>query len=161
MLGANDGLVSNLSLVMGVAGASVPGKTILLTGLAGLVAGACSMAMGEWLSVTSARELNQKQIAIEADELARMPEEEMEEMVLIYQAKGLDEPTARISRREIDGEQGHLRSTPWRARNWASTRTSSAARPGWRARPRSACSPPARSFRWRRFYGRAARRRCL
>jgi len=95
VLGANDGLVSNLSLVMGVAGASVPGKTILLTGLAGLVAGACSMAMGEWLSVTSARELNQKQIAIEADELARMPEEEEEEMVLIYQAKGLDEPTAR------------------------------------------------------------------
>ena len=73
MLGANDGLVSNLSLVMGVAGAAVPGRTILLTGLAGLVAGACSMAMGEWLSVTSSRELNQRQIAIEADELQRMP----------------------------------------------------------------------------------------
>jgi len=91
VLGANDGLVSNLSLVMGVAGASVPNATILLTGLAGLVAGACSMAMGEWLSVTSSRELNQRQIDIEADELNRMPEEEKEEMVLIYQAKGLDE----------------------------------------------------------------------
>src|SRR5271163_3832122 len=75
VLGANDGLVSNLSLVMGVAGAAVPGGTILLTGLAGLVAGACSMAMGEWLSVTSSRELNQQQIDIEADELQRMPEE--------------------------------------------------------------------------------------
>lgn len=94
VLGANDGLVSNLSLVMGVAGASVPGGTILLTGLAGLVAGACSMAMGEWLSVTSSRELNQQQIDVEADELKRMPEEEKEEMVLIYQAKGLDEAAA-------------------------------------------------------------------
>ncbi|HEV8679748.1 MAG TPA: VIT1/CCC1 family protein [Stellaceae bacterium] len=95
VLGANDGLVSNLSLVMGVAGASVSGGTILLTGLAGLVAGACSMAMGEWLSVTSSRELNQRQIDIEADELKRIPEEEKEEMVLIYQAKGLDEAAAR------------------------------------------------------------------
>src|SRR6185295_2214790 len=95
VLGANDGLVSNLSLVMGVAGAAVPGSTILLTGLAGLVAGACSMAMGEWLSVTSSRELNQQQIDVEADELKRMPEEEKQEMVLIYQAKGLDEASAR------------------------------------------------------------------
>jgi vacuolar iron transporter family protein len=95
VLGANDGLVSNLSLVMGVAGAEVSGATILLTGLAGLVAGACSMAMGEWLSVTSSRELSQQQIAVEAEELQRMPEEELEEMVLIYQAKGLDEPAAR------------------------------------------------------------------
>jgi vacuolar iron transporter family protein len=95
VLGANDGLVSNLSLVMGVAGAEVAGNTILLTGLAGLVAGACSMAMGEWLSVTSSRELSQQQIAVEADELQRMPEEELEEMVLIYQAKGLDEASAR------------------------------------------------------------------
>jgi vacuolar iron transporter family protein len=95
VLGANDGLVSNLSLVMGVAGAAESGRMILLTGLAGLVAGACSMAMGEWLSVTSARELSQQQIDIEADELKRMPEEELEEMVLIYQAKGLDEAAAR------------------------------------------------------------------
>ena len=95
VLGANDGLVSNMSLVMGVAGAEASGNTILLTGLAGLVAGACSMAMGEWLSVTSSRELNQRQIDVEADELRRMPEEEKEELNLIYQAKGLDETTAR------------------------------------------------------------------
>jgi len=95
VLGANDGLVSNLSLVMGVAGAEVAGQTILLTGVAGLIAGACSMAIGEWLSVTSSRELSQKQIDIEADELAHAPEEEKEELVLIYQAKGLDEAQAR------------------------------------------------------------------
>ena len=131
VLGANDGLVSNLSLVMGVAGASVPGKTILLTGLAGLVAGACSMAMGEWLSVTSSRELSQQQIDIEADELQRMPEEEKEEMVLIYQAKGLDEAAARaladrlmankdsaldtLVREELGIDPDELGGSPWAA----------------------------------------------
>jgi vacuolar iron transporter family protein len=99
VLGANDGLVSNLSLVMGAAGAvtgaGTSGATILVVGLAGLVAGACSMAIGEWLSVTSSRELNQRQIDVEADELARMPQEETEELALIYQAKGLDEKQAR------------------------------------------------------------------
>ena len=95
VLGANDGLVSNLSLVMGVAGAAVDERAILLTGLAGLVAGACSMAMGEWLSVTSSRELYERQIATEAAELEQVPDEEKEELVLIYQAKGLAEPQAR------------------------------------------------------------------
>jgi vacuolar iron transporter family protein len=95
VLGANDGLVSNLCLVMGSAGAVGNEKTILLVGLAGLVAGACSMAIGEWLSVTSSRELNQKQIDLEADELRRMPEEEKEELALIYQSKGLDEASAK------------------------------------------------------------------
>jgi VIT1/CCC1 family predicted Fe2+/Mn2+ transporter len=76
VLGANDGLVSNLSLVMAVAGAALAEKTIQLTGLAGLVAGACSMAMGEWLSVNSSRELYQKQIDIEKSELEHAPEEE-------------------------------------------------------------------------------------
>ena len=95
VLGANDGLVSNLSLVMGVAGAAAAERTILLTGLAGLVAGACSMAMGEWLSVNSTRELYQNQIAIEARELQESPEEEKEELALIYQAKGLGEQEAK------------------------------------------------------------------
>src|SRR6267143_4082481 len=89
VLGANDGLVSNLSLVMGVAGAALSGSTILVMGVAGLVAGACSMAMGEWLSVNSARELAQKQIEIEKAELEHAPEEEIEELALIYEAKGL------------------------------------------------------------------------
>jgi len=95
VLGANDGLVSNFSLVMGVAGAEINSKAILLTGLAGLIAGACSMAIGEWLSVTSSRELSQRQIDLEADELQQAPDEEKEELVLIYQAKGLDETQAR------------------------------------------------------------------
>jgi vacuolar iron transporter family protein len=94
VLGANDGLVSNLSLVMAVAGAALAEKTILLTGLAGLVAGACSMAMGEWLSVNSSRELYQKQIDIEKSELEHAPEEEIEEIALIYEAKGLPRPQA-------------------------------------------------------------------
>ena len=95
VLGANDGLVSNLSLVMGVAGAAANGRTILLTGLAGLVAGSCSMAMGEWLSVNSAREMAQRQIDTEASELDAAPEMEKQELILIYQAKGLDEAAAR------------------------------------------------------------------
>ena len=89
VLGANDGLVSVLSLVMGVAGAHSSNQAILVAGLAGTLAGACAMAMGEWLSVQSARELAQRQIAIERDELAEAPEEEQEELSLIYQAKGL------------------------------------------------------------------------
>ena len=89
VLGANDGLVSNFSLVMGVAGADLAGGTILLTGLAGLLAGAISMALGEWLSVQSSRELYQHQLRIEREELARAPEEEATELALIYQAKGL------------------------------------------------------------------------
>jgi VIT1/CCC1 family predicted Fe2+/Mn2+ transporter len=95
VLGANDGLVSNLSLVMGVAGADLAGHTILVTGLAGLIAGSCSMALGEWLSVNTARESSQRQIATEADELEQVPEEEREELSLIYQAKGLPEDLAK------------------------------------------------------------------
>lgn len=95
VLGANDGLVSNMSLVMGVAGGAADSHTILLTGLAGLVAGACSMAMGEWLSVSSSRELAERQIATEKEELETAPELEREELELIYQAKGIDEKTAK------------------------------------------------------------------
>jgi VIT1/CCC1 family predicted Fe2+/Mn2+ transporter len=95
VLGANDGLVSNLSLVMGVAGAAFSERIVLVTGLAGLLAGACSMAMGEWLSVTSARELFETQIATEADELRESPEEEKQELILIYEAKGLPKAQAR------------------------------------------------------------------
>ena len=94
VLGANDGLVSNMSLVMGVAGAAAAEQTILLAGLAGLIAGACSMAMGEWLSVNSARELAEQQIAMEASELEMFPEQEREELILIYQSKGLSEAEA-------------------------------------------------------------------
>ena len=89
VLGATDGVVSNLSLVMGVAGAELSGRDILITGVAGLLAGASSMALGEWLSVQSSRELYQRQINIESQELDRNPGPETEELALIYQAKGV------------------------------------------------------------------------
>ncbi|MFA5975137.1 MAG: VIT1/CCC1 family protein [Elusimicrobiota bacterium] len=95
VLGANDGLLSNFSLVMGVAGANLSSRSVLVTGIAGLLAGAFSMAIGEWISVQSSRELNQFQIAVEADELAVAPEEEEEELALIYEAKGLPSDQAR------------------------------------------------------------------
>jgi vacuolar iron transporter family protein len=95
VLGANDGLCSNLSLVMGVAGASFNDRILLLTGLAGLLAGACSMALGEWLSVTSARELAEREIRIESDEFDLNPQAEKEELQLIYESKGLKPEAAK------------------------------------------------------------------
>ncbi|PZU64076.1 VIT1/CCC1 transporter family protein [Sphingobium sp.] len=95
VLGANDGLVSNLSLVMGVAGAAANERAILLTGLAGLVAGACSMAMGEWLSVSSAREMVTRRIEGKAAVLAEIPDIEREDVAVIFRAKGFGEESAR------------------------------------------------------------------
>jgi VIT1/CCC1 family predicted Fe2+/Mn2+ transporter len=106
VLGANDGLVSNLSLVMGVAGAAFNEQVILITGLAGLLAGAASMALGEWVSVQSSRELYERQIAVEAEEIAEIPEEEEEELALIYQAKGLSEAQARQLAAHIMADEG-------------------------------------------------------
>jgi len=101
VLGANDGLVSVLSLVMGVAGAGLSTHAILLTGLAGLMAGSISMALGEWLSVQSSRELFTKQIAVEAAEIESSPQEEIEELSLIYQSRGIAEDKARMLATEI------------------------------------------------------------
>src|SRR5881296_497603 len=131
VLGANDGLCSNLSLVMGVAGASVDSHGILITGLAGLLAGACSMALGEWVSVTSSRELAQREIRIESSELAEDPEGEGEELKLIYEAKGLssgeadtmvhhlltDRSTAlaALAREELGIEPSELGGSAWEA----------------------------------------------
>lgn len=99
VLGANDGLVSVFCIVMGVAGAAGAGGAVgsgavLVTGVAGLLACALSMALGEWLSVQNARELYQNQLKIEAQELEEAPEEEKEELILIYQAKGVDRAQA-------------------------------------------------------------------
>ena len=88
IFGVSDGLVSNLSLVMGVAGASAAGGFILLAGIAGLLAGAFSMAAGEYISMQSQRELFERQIALEKAELEAMPEEEERELAAIYMAKG-------------------------------------------------------------------------
>jgi VIT1/CCC1 family predicted Fe2+/Mn2+ transporter/rubrerythrin len=95
VLGANDGLVSNLSLVMGVAGATSGQSEILLAGSAGLLAGALSMALGEWISVKSSQELYERQMALEMDEIVADPAGETEEITLIYMAKGIPEAQAR------------------------------------------------------------------
>lgn len=131
VLGANDGLVSNFCLIMGVAGAGTGNKAILLTGLAGLIAGACSMALGEWLSVTNARELAQTQIAKEADEIEHAPATEQHELALIYEAKGIEPAEARrvaaqimrdkqkaldtLTREELGIDPAELGGNPWSA----------------------------------------------
>ena len=116
VLGANDGLVSNLSISMGVAGAatsaSATGNPVLIAGMAGMLAGALSMAIGEWLSVQSARELYAHQVKVEREELLTVPDEEEEELTLIYQSKGLTAEQARLmSKSLIDGEIGRAVDT--------------------------------------------------
>lgn len=131
VLGANDGLVSNLSLVMGVAGAELSNSVILVTGLAGLMAGAISMALGEWISVQSSRESYEKQLRTEKLEIEQSPEEEVEELTLIYQARGLDQASARhlassvmsnrdtaletLARDELGIDPGELGGSAWEA----------------------------------------------
>jgi VIT1/CCC1 family predicted Fe2+/Mn2+ transporter len=95
VFGASDGLVSNASLILGVAGSQIEPRAVVLSGLAGLLAGAFSMAAGEWVSVRSQRELFEYQIGLERDELAEYPEQEAEELALIYQARGLPLEDAR------------------------------------------------------------------
>jgi VIT1/CCC1 family predicted Fe2+/Mn2+ transporter len=94
VFGISDGLVSNLSLVVGVAGAGPQGGTVLLAGVAGLLAGAFSMAAGEYVSMRSQRELFERQIGLERMELETNPEEEREELALIYRAKGIPKAEA-------------------------------------------------------------------
>lgn len=101
VLGANDGLVSNLSLVMGVAGAALSNHSILITGLAGLLAGAISMALGEWLSVQSSRELYAHQIEVETGEIEDSFDEEVEELGLIYEARGVPREQAILLAQQI------------------------------------------------------------
>lgn len=107
VLGGNDGLVSNFSLVMGVAGASAAQSEVLLTGLAGLLAGALSMAMGEWISVKSSQELFENQMAIEMEELLHNPEGEERELALIYMTKGIPEEQARKMAKEVINNKDH------------------------------------------------------
>ncbi len=95
VLGGNDGLVSNFSLVMGVAGASAGSGPVLMTGLAGMLAGALSMSLGEWISVKSSQELAENQMELEAEELEINPEGEQQEIALIYMAKGIPEEQAK------------------------------------------------------------------
>jgi vacuolar iron transporter family protein len=128
VFGVNDGLVSNFSLVMGVAGGTSNRSIVLLAGVAGLVAGAFSMASGEWISVRSQRELYENELRIEEQELSAFPDEEREELELIYQAKGIDPEEAKalvdnimarpdvaldtLAREELGLDPGRLAS-PW------------------------------------------------
>ncbi|MBL7783305.1 MAG: VIT1/CCC1 transporter family protein [Saprospiraceae bacterium] len=104
VLGANDGLVSNMSLVMGVAGATSGQSAVLLAGSAGLLAGALSMALGEWISVKSSQELYERQMALEMDEIESNPEGEIKELTLIYIAKGIPEAQAHDMAVEVMSE---------------------------------------------------------
>jgi len=129
VLGVNDGLVSNASLVMGVAGAGVASKDILITGVAGLIAGACSMAMGEWISVQSSRELSARELAVEQRHIATESEKEQAELALVYEQKGLHPAEARRvaerlsadpataldthAREELGIDPGELGGSPW------------------------------------------------
>jgi VIT1/CCC1 family predicted Fe2+/Mn2+ transporter len=131
VLGASDGLLSNFGLLMGMAGASAAPKSILLTGFAGLFAGGISMALGEWISVQSSRELYEKQVRTEEAEIEADPQEEIEELVLIYQSRGLDEAAARafatrimsdkesavetLAREELGVTPGELGGSAWEA----------------------------------------------
>ncbi len=94
VLGGNDGLVSNFSLIMGVAGAAAGQKEVLLAGMAGLLAGALSMALGEWISVKSSQELYENQMDLEMEELEHNPEGEKRELTLIYVSKGVERKEA-------------------------------------------------------------------
>lgn len=100
VLGVNDGLVSNFSLVMGVAGGTGDPDIVLLAGVAGLLAGAFSMAAGEYVSVRSQRDVYEYQIEKERDEIATRPDEEEQELVMIYRSKGLSlEEAETVARR--------------------------------------------------------------
>lgn len=109
VFGVNDGLLSNLSLILGVAGASSNNELILVSGVAGLLAGAFSMAAGEFVSVRSQREMYEHQIGLEQAELVEYPEEEAEELALIYAARGMSKKDAHaLAQRTIADPRGAL-----------------------------------------------------
>jgi VIT1/CCC1 family predicted Fe2+/Mn2+ transporter len=130
VFGVNDGLVSNASLVMGFAGSGAASSTVLLAGVAGLVAGAFSMAAGEYVSMASQRELFERELAVEREEIATMPEQETTELALLYEGKGLKpEEAAQVAERVMADPEtaldAHAREelgldpdelgSPWRA----------------------------------------------
>ena len=111
VFGVNDGLVSNSGLILGVAGASSDPHVVLLTGVAGMCAGAFAMAAGEYVSVRSQRELYEYQIGLERDELAQYPEAEAQELALIYAAKGLPAAEATKLANRIVADPEHALDT--------------------------------------------------
>lgn len=134
VFGVMDGLVSNFALIAGVAGGGVAGDTVALTGLAGLVAGAISMATGEYTSVASQIELTHAEIAVEKSEIRRRPDAEMRELALVYERRGVEPELARRVAEQLsrDPEQAwrvHAREelgvdpddlpSPWTAATWS------------------------------------------
>jgi Uncharacterized membrane protein len=132
VLGANDGIVSTAGLVVGVAGATSDNAAILIAGLAGMVAGALSMAGGEYTSVSAQRDTERAALAKERFELETMPEQELAELEDLYRERGLSPETARAVARELTdtdalaahaeielGIDAHHRVNPWAAA-WAS-----------------------------------------
>ena len=111
VFGVNDGLVSNASLILGVAGASSDPHLVLVSGVAGLAAGAFAMAAGEYVSVRSQRELFEYQISLERDELKQYPEAEAQELALIYAAKGLPQREATKLAKQIVADPEHALDT--------------------------------------------------
>jgi VIT1/CCC1 family predicted Fe2+/Mn2+ transporter len=109
VLGGNDGLVSNFSLVMGIAGATNGQKEVLIAGLAGMLAGALSMALGEWISVKSSQELYENQMELEMEELETNPDGEEKELAIIYMTKGIPQLQALSMAKEIiqNRDQAH------------------------------------------------------
>lgn len=107
VLGGNDGLVSNFSLVMAIAGATSGQNEVLLAGLAGLLAGALSMALGEWISVKSSQELFENQMELEMEELETNPEGEEKELALIYLSKGIPEAQSKLMAADIIANKEH------------------------------------------------------
>jgi VIT1/CCC1 family predicted Fe2+/Mn2+ transporter len=128
VLGANDGLASNFCLLMGVAAGGAPTSMILLSGVAGLCAGACAMALGEWLSVTNAREMATSQLDQQVEESGAIRLGELKELALIYEVKGMSEEQAKstaetlisqnaaasdaLSRAELEINPAHLGANP-------------------------------------------------
>lgn len=109
VFGVNDGLVSSFSLVMGVAGAAASSQTVLLAGFAGMLAGAFSMAAGEYVSMKSQREMFERELEVEAEEVALTPLEEARELELIYRAKGLEREQAKqLAQRLISDPAGAI-----------------------------------------------------
>ena len=158
VFGVNDGLVSNASLILGIAGASPDPHVVLLTGVAGMCAGAFAMAAGEYVSVRSQRELFEYQIGLERDELEEYPEAEAQELALDLRREGPAGEGGEAARRPASSPIRSTRSTRSRARSSGSIPRSSARRGARRSR-RSCRSPPGRCCRSLRSCSRRGRAR--
>ena len=104
VFGVSDGLVSNVSLILGVAGADTGRTSVVVAGFAGMIAGAVSMAAGEYVSVSAQRELLQREVAIEARALEEEPDTELEELTQLFIKRGIDEPTAERVARQLSAD---------------------------------------------------------